>query len=195
MTTPIHPEPNTTAEAREELVVLVDEDGRPTGTAAKASVHHANTPLHLAFSCYILSASPAPRLLVTRRALSKVAWPGIWTNSVCGHPGPGEPVTDAIARRARQELGMDLSGIRCVLPEFSYRAQDSSGIVEWEVCPVYVAIAVSDPQPADDEVDAWEWADPAGVLAAVDATPFAFSPWMVEQLAHPDLRDAILRGR
>ena len=32
----------------EELVVLLDDDGGPIGTAPKSEVHHRNTPLHLA---------------------------------------------------------------------------------------------------------------------------------------------------
>ena len=55
-----------------ELVVLASEDGARVGTAPKATVHTADTPLHFAFSCYLLDDEG--RLLVTRRALSKTTW-------------------------------------------------------------------------------------------------------------------------
>lgn len=87
-----------------ELVVLASEDGARVGTAPKATVHTADTPLHFAFSCYLLDDEG--RLLVTRRALSKTTWPGVWTNSFCGHPGLSETSEDAVARRSVEELGL-----------------------------------------------------------------------------------------
>lgn len=179
--------------AREE-VVLLGPAREPVGTADKATVHTTDTPLHLAFSCWLLDANGA--LLITRRALSKKTWPGVWTNSFCGHPAPGEEIPAAVHRRAAEEIGLEpslLDDLRSVLPDFSYRATDSSGVVENEFCPVYVArlgVTADEarlaPNPA--EVDSWEWVDPSALIAGAQATPFAFSPWMVEEIADPRLR-------
>ena len=163
-----------------ELVILLADDGTPVGTADKATVHNAETPLHLAFSCHVVDADG--RVLVTRRALSKATWPGVWTNAFCGHPGPGESVEAAIARRARRELGIELAEIEPILPDFRYRAVDASGIVEHEVCPVYRARLVGDLHPAADEVAEIAWLEPEALRRAVEAAPFAFSPWLVWQL-------------
>ena len=163
-----------------EQVVLVAEDGTPVGTADKAAVHTTDTALHLAFSCHVYGADG--RVLVTRRALTKLTWPGVWTNSFCGHPAPGESQEEAIARRAAFELGLQLENIELVLPDFRYRAVDASGIVENEICPVYRATTASDPVANPSEVSEWEWLEPAALLTAAAAAPFAFSPWLVWQL-------------
>ncbi len=174
-----------------ERVVLVGPDGAPAGTALKAEVHTADTPLHFAFSCWVLRDG---EVLMTRRALSKVTWPGVWTNSFCGHPGPGEDTAAAVVRRGRFELGLDVTP-ELVAADFSYRAVDSSGIVENEVCPVYVAQldAGIEPRPNPEEVDSYFWIPAADIIRAAAAAPLAFSPWLVEELEVPALRERLLR--
>ena len=165
----------------DELVVLCTEDGQPTGTASKMDTHSTSTPLHLAFSAWLFDGSG--NLLLTRRALSKLTWPGVWTNSFCGHPGPDEAPEDAVVRRAREELGTTVTGIREVLPDFSYRAVDASGIVEYEVCPVYFAELDGELDPNPDEVCEYQWVSMEDLREAVARVPFIFSPWLVEELA------------
>ena len=164
-----------------ERVVLLDDDGNPVGSELKSAVHSEHTPLHLAFSCHVLN--PAGEVLVTRRSLHKQTWPGVWTNSFCGHPEPGEPSEEAVLRRAQDELGLSLRELRLELPHFRYRAVDASGLVENEVCPVFGASAVGPLRPDPAEVMDWQWAEPRAVREAVRATPFAFSPWQVRQVA------------
>lgn len=169
----------------EEMVVLLDQAGTRIGTAAKASIHTDHTPLHLAFSCYLFNDDGA--LLMTRRALSKKTWPGVWTNSFCGHPGDGESFEDAMIRRAQQELGTTIEHIAPLLPDFRYRAIDASGIVENEICPVFSARITGPLAPHADEVSEYAWVDPAALHASALGTPFAFSPWLLEQIAQGSL--------
>ncbi len=163
-----------------EQVVLLDNDGNAVGSADKATVHSATTPLHLAFSCHVFDAEG--RVLVTRRALTKATWAGVWTNSFCGHPAPGEALEDAVARRASVELGITVRDLRLVLPDFRYRAVDASGIVENEICPVFRAVTTDAVAANPAEVSEWEWVDPASLTTAASAAPYAFSPWLVWQL-------------
>jgi isopentenyl-diphosphate delta-isomerase len=159
----------------DERVVLVDERGRAIGTEAKAAVHHAATPLHLAFSCYVVDADG--RVLLTQRALHKPTWPGVWTNSCCGHPLPGEPVERAVRRRLADELGILVDAVDLVLPEFRYRAEMPTGMVENEICPVYRAWWSGDPTPNPAEVAACRWAEWSEVQGLPD-----LSPWCLLQL-------------
>jgi isopentenyl-diphosphate Delta-isomerase len=164
-----------------ELVVLVDDDGVPIGTAEKRSAHHALTPLHLAFSCYVFDDEG--RFLTTRRARAKTVWPGVWSNTVCGHPGPGESFEAAIARRLDYELGMSARAIEVVLPRHRYRAPPFRGIVEHEFCPVFVARATSQPKPNPAEVDDWRWVRWREFVRAARADrEDAYSWWCKNQL-------------
>jgi isopentenyl-diphosphate delta-isomerase len=138
----------------DERVVLLDEDGHGIGTVLKSEVHHASTPLHLAFSCYVFDADD--RVLLTQRALSKTTFPGLWTNTVCGHPAPDEDIETAVRRRARDEIGLELDEVRLVLPDFRYVAT-MDGITENEMCPVVVATPAGGVVVNPDEVESVEW--------------------------------------
>jgi isopentenyl-diphosphate delta-isomerase len=163
-----------------DLVVLIDADARPVGTAARGDVHTDRTPLHLAFSCYL--SDGAGRVLLTRRALAKRSWPGVWTNSFCGHPRPGEDLAAAVHRYAGHELGTSVKDVRCVLPSFQYRATDPSGIVENELCPVFVAEIADDLQPNPDEVVDLRWVPAEHLRTLVSVAPWTVSPWLVDQV-------------
>ena len=162
------------------MVVLLDEDGRPSGSAPKAEVHHADTPLHLAFSCWVVDE--LGRTLLTRRAAAKRTWPGAWTNSFCGHPAPGERVEDAVHRRAHDELGTRVSEPVVVLPDFRYRAVMDNGTVENEICPVYVAELLALPEPNPAEVGDLRWEAFEDLPMLLNGDPASYSPWMREQL-------------
>ncbi|WP_245982255.1 isopentenyl-diphosphate Delta-isomerase [Mycetocola tolaasinivorans] len=163
-----------------EYVQLLSEDGEPIGVADKAEVHDHDTRLHLAFSCHI--TDERGRVLLTRRAVSKLTWPGVWTNAFCGHPAPGESFESAIARRAADELGTTVTGISPLLPDFRYRAVDASGIVEYEICPVFSATLSSDLAPNPDEVAEYRWVEPEDLAQLARIAPWSISPWLVEQL-------------
>jgi isopentenyl-diphosphate delta-isomerase len=162
----------------DELIVLLETTGRAIGTAPKAPSHHSETPLHLAFSCYL--TDPAGRILITQRAHGKASFPSVWTNSCCGHPAPGEGLRDAIRRRVRTELGLDVQEPTLVLPGFRYRATAADGVVENELCPVVRATAAGETRLDPEEVAAAEWRDWDECVALADH-PSA-SPWFRSQM-------------
>lgn len=175
----------------QELIVFVDKKGKPTGeTGPKLASHHAHTRLHLAFSCYIFDKTGA--FLVTQRALSKKVWPGVWTNSVCGHPGPGEDMLAAIRRRLDYELGMTAGSFELVLSDYTYKTPPYNGIIEHEFCPVYLARATSQVRPNADEVEDFKWIAWGDYVERAEAdTADVWSWWCKDQLkrlkVHPAL--------
>jgi len=166
---------------QDEQVVLVADDGGALGTAPKATVHGPHTPLHLGFSCYVFDGDD--NLLLTRRAHDKRTFPGVWTNSFCGHPAPGEPLTYAVRRRAHDELGLALGRPRLVLPGFRYRAE-MAGVVERELCPVlFVHVDREQPLlPRADEVAQWAWEPWDDVVTSISRGR-EVSVWCREQVA------------
>lgn len=162
-----------------ESVVLLDEDGRAVGTADKRGVHHGDTPLHLAFSCYIFDEQGS--VLVTRRALGKLTFPGVWTNACCGHPAPGEPLAEAVRRRVHQELGLRLDDVRLLLPRYRYRAV-MDGTVENEMCPVFVATTTDEVRLDPTEVEDVRWEDWAEFRRGVLDGTTSVSEWCRDQV-------------
>jgi isopentenyl-diphosphate delta-isomerase len=174
-----------------EYVVLVDAQGRPIGRAEKLPTHHADTPLHLAFSLYVFDERG--KFLATRRAAVKKVWPTVWTNSICGHPAPDEPMEAAMRRRAAYELGMEIKDITNLVPDYIYKTPPYQGVIEHEYCPIYVARAASNPQPNPQEVDDYRWLEwPEYVELAEADTTNQYSWWCKDQLRllkdHPGLR-------
>lgn len=161
----------------QEHVILLDEHGSPIGMEEKYTAHHHNTPLHLAFSSWLFNSHG--ECLVTRRAMGKKAWPGVWTNSVCGHPQEGETLEQAMVRRCRYEVGVDIIDITPIAPGFRYRETDPSGIVENEICPVFAAQIITPLDINTEEVMEYQWVKIDALFRSLVATPWAFSPWMV----------------
>lgn len=166
-----------------ELVILLSPSGDITGTTPKATVHGPQTPLHLAFSSYVFD--DMDRILVTRRALEKPTWPGVLTNTCCGHPAPGEDFREAISRRLQEELGLQVQRIDLALPAFRYRCVMDDGMVENEICPVFFTRASGPFRINPDEVAEAFWLPWSKFVDDVMSGALAISPWcrlQVEQL-------------
>ncbi len=160
-----------------ELVVLVDEQNKEIGTAPKDTVHTKDTPLHRGFSLFLFNSKN--EILLTRRARTKKTFPGVWTNTVCGHPALGESVVDAGKRRLKDELGID-GDVSEVAP-YRYRFADGNGIVENEICPILIGHADVDPIPNPSEIEEWKWMDWKNFLKEIDSNPQKYSPWSIEE--------------
>lgn len=164
------------SDTQKELVVLVDENDNEIGTMPKSEVHTADTPLHRAFSCFIFKEG---KFLLQQRSSKKVTWPLMWSNSVCGHPMPDEETIDAVKRRAKFELGLELAEVRFASP-YRYRFE-REGVVENEICPIFVATVVSEPVPNPSEVEAIAWIPWGEFLKEIRTNPDKYSEWCREE--------------
>ena len=161
-------------------VVLVDGDDREIGCAGKLDVHRSPGIRHRAFSLMVHDNGD---WLVQQRSATKYHFAGLWSNTCCSHPRPGEDVPRAAGRRLREELGMTARAFRS-LGRFEYVATDPvSGLVEHEVVHVVVAEAVTAPRPSPAEVDRVRWLDAAAILDEIARRPSIFTPWLPPVLA------------
>lgn len=120
---------------------------------------------------------------MTQRAKTKKVWPGVWTNSVCGHPAPDEDLEQAIKRRLNYELGMQAKDFEVVLPDYRYKTPPFHGIIENEFCPVYFAKATTSVKPNSEEVESFEWIDWQEFVKRAEAdSKDEFSWWCKDQL-------------
>lgn len=161
-----------------EQVVLVDEQNNVIGYGDKNTVHTTNTPLHRAFSLFVFNAKN--ELLVTQRAVSKKTFPGVWSNTVCGHVAANETTLEAAARRLKEELGIIASEIKEVAP-YRYRFADQNGIVENEICPILITYCNAYPRPNPAEISQWRWMPWQAFLAEISANSILYSPWCKEE--------------
>jgi len=165
---PAGPRPDPTP-SPEILLELVDPSGTTVGVTDKTSAHLAPGRLHRAFSVFLLD--PDGRMLLQRRALTKYHSPGVWSNTCCGHPFPGEAPADAAARRLGEELGVAIPARRLTAagPVLYRHADPRTGLVEHEYTHVFVSVFVAgrdgvvDLNPA--EVDDVAFVHPDGLVA------------------------------
>jgi len=163
----------------DDVVVYAAEDGRAIGTAPKPSAHDHETRLHKAFSVFLFNGKG--ELLLQQRALNKKTWPGVWSNSCCGHLMLHESVEHAARRRIKDELGLRATDLRTVLPAFRYRAE-RDGVVENELCPVLVGFVNEQPRPNAEEVNDIRWVPWDDFIVQVADPANGYSPWAREEV-------------
>ncbi len=126
---------------REESVILVDLNDNEIGLMKKMEAHRKGL-LHRAISVFICNSNGD--WLLQRRALHKYHSKGLWTNTSCSHPFPGETSIDAANRRLFEEMGLKAN-----LEEifhFVYKEQLDNNLTEYELDHVF--FGVCDEKPA-----------------------------------------------
>ncbi|HET6991127.1 MAG TPA: isopentenyl-diphosphate Delta-isomerase [Bacteroidia bacterium] len=155
-----------------EQVILVDSRNRELGAMDKTEAHKAGK-LHRALSVFVFNSKG--ELLMHRRAMGKYHSSGLWTNTCCSHPRPGENVAHAASRRLKEEMGMNTPLKE--LFDFIYKAELENGLYEHEADHVFIGTDNSDPVPDANEVMEWKWMLPDDILKDMDVNPNNYTIW------------------
>ena len=155
-----------------ENVVLVDEADAALGMGEKLDVHRTGV-LHRAFSVFAFNADG--ELLLQRRAWGKYHSGGLWTNTACGHPRPGEPTPDGARRRLFEEMGVP-GGELVPAGTLRYRAKIAD-LVENELDHLFVTTVDADPVPDPSEVVEWRFVAPEELATWLAERPAEFTAW------------------
>lgn len=161
-----------------ERVVLVDEQDRETGASEKLAAHAAGK-LHRAFSIFVFNSER--QLLLQRRAKSKYHSGGLWSNTCCGHPRPGEATVEAARRRLREEMNFDCE-LRAAF-EFLYRAQFENKLIEHEYDHVFVGEFAGVVVPNEAEVENCRWTTLVELRHDLSVRPGEYTYWLKAALA------------
>ncbi len=156
-----------------ERVILVDKADNQVGTEEKIKAHEEGR-LHRAFSVFVFNDKG--ELLLQKRSAQKYHSGGLWANTCCSHPRPGEGLLEAAHRRLREEMGFD-----CHLKKlfsFVYKVPFGNGLTEHEYDHVLFGIYPQSPEPNPSEVDSWKWISLSELGVDIKKNPETYSYWL-----------------
>ena len=164
-----------------EEVVLVNEKDEVMGIMEKMAAHE-QALLHRAFSVFVFNTNGD--LLMQQRAFSKYHSGGLWTNTCCSHPRPGEQVADAANRRLIEEMGFTTSLTKAF--DFTYKAAFDNGLTEHEFDHVFTGIYEGPVHFNPNEVADYSFMTEKELEEQIQETPDRFTAWF--HIAYPVLK-------
>jgi isopentenyl-diphosphate delta-isomerase len=157
----------------DDKVVLVNEKDVQVGIAGKTEVHSKGL-LHRAVSVFIFNSSG--EILLQKRAQTKYHSAGLWSNTCCGHPLPGESAVDAALRRLNDEMGIKTN--LNYLNSFIYKANLKNGLIEHELDHVFYGVSDSQPDINPEEADDWKYMIVEKFKADIEKNADSYTPWL-----------------
>lgn len=156
----------------EDLVILVDQNDNQVGVMEKMQAH-VDAVLHRAFSVFIFNSKG--KLMLQQRAFTKYHSPGLWSNTCCSHPRPGEKTEEAAHRRMREEMGFDCDFTEAF--SFVYKAPFTNELTEHEYDHVFIGISDELPVLNTDEAEAYKMVTLDDIRKEMDEDPEKFTVW------------------
>lgn len=168
-------------EVERDTVLLVDENDHVIGRHDKLEAHRLGI-LHSAFSVFVFRRHvDGLELLLQKRAASKYHCAGLWSNTCCSHPAPGEDLRASASARLHEEMGLRVPLIW--LGRHTYREVLANGMIEHEVDHLFSGWyggETIDPHPG--EVEDYRWLQIPVLLGSLEATPDLYTPWFADTL-------------
>jgi len=166
-----------------EQVVLVNDHDEETGVMEKMEAHRTGS-LHRAFS--VLLFNSRGEMLLQKRAQTKYHSSGLWTNTCCSHPRPGESLEEATRRKLRQEMGIEANPRFAF--KFQYKAPLDNQLIEYEIDHVFIGQFDGEPVLNEHEAEDWKFVDLHSLKQQIHTEPQQFTPWFRLILDHPHFR-------
>ena len=151
---------------------MVDEQDNPKGTMEKMEAHHKGV-LHRAFSIFIFNK--AGEVLLQQRADSKYHNGGLWTNTCCSHPAPGEDLSNSAVARLQDEMGFTTGIVPAF--NFTYKATFQNGLTEHEFDHVFIGYYDGPVNPNPEEVKQAEFCNVNDISKEILENPSKFTVW------------------
>ncbi len=161
-------------------VILIDEQDSPIGRMEKMEVHQKGL-LHRAVTVYLFNH--AGKLMLQQRALTKYHCGGLWSNTCCGHPYPGEEVQHAAERRLQEEMGLKVALNK--ITEIHYKVPVTDGLIEHELGHIFIGFTDELPQLNPEEAASFCYMSLTEVATAMHVAPEKFTPWFA--LTYPSI--------
>jgi len=155
-----------------EQVILVDLDDCEIGVMEKMEAHK-QAVLHRAFSVFLFN--PQGKMLLQQRALTKYHSAGLWTNTCCSHPRPGEKLDDAVTRRLMEEMGITAKVSKAF--DFIYQAELPDHLNEHEFDHVFIGNYDDEVRPNHLEVANFVYQSIEEVAANLQSYPEKYTVW------------------
>lgn len=153
-------------------VILVNENDQAIGTMEKMMAHQ-EAKLHRAISVFICNTKG--EWLLQKRALHKYHSGGLWTNTCCSHPYPGESDIDAATRRLNEEMGM-YSDVK-ELFSFIYKEKLDNELTEHELDHVFIGVTDALPTINEEEVAEYKYVSIDLLKKDIELNPQNYTVW------------------
>lgn len=163
--------------------MLVNDHDEETGVMEKMEAHRTGS-LHRAFS--VLLFNSRGEMLLQKRAQTKYHSSGLWTNTCCSHPRPGESLEEATRRKLRQEMGIEANPRFAF--KFQYKAPLDNQLIEYEIDHVFIGQFDGEPVLNEHEAEDWRFVDLHSLKQQIHTDPQQFTPWFRLILDHPHFR-------